>query len=545
MSNADAMPACDSVSDEEFTSLDALVSTHGHAHAAGDSLRVRQIESVFAHCFWKQDSAQQSAAIAALEADKLGCFYRLHRDVAQKLGFDTEAHESAMNWMVWASDRNDMPEYWHARARLAEDEAQRFVDFISISSHESADDSDIPLINRLTKDLVASRSVILTNGDVSDNRHALIDALLRVEKAIMAVRRPDKAAKLQEIIRTLAEREHRDWLTLAATMMEARALHFRGEVVGAARLCGTMLKSSNSTSVVSSITLRAQLAEYSVETNHLDTAIRMLQNNVAVTDAQQLDLEHLLAARELATAMALSQQTEELVSVAETALADCSDFPDCDAIMDLRLLLADEYLATGRPSLALDLSQAVANWSSTTHNFERTANACNTAALSAIDVGDMDHAAVLFTDLARIRSSYAAAVTPAETLMNAATELTNNGANLETVDALLAKSSDYISQLWEKAMWNESAALIEWSRWDDTKTRNYAETASQLFAEANMPADAARALTIAASAAVSANDRLAADVYARRVETLVPERHPIRESLRRILNGADASNTME
>lgn len=545
MSNADAVPTGGADNEAELNTLGSLVAAHRNARLANDDLRVRQIESAFAHRFWNQDSALKTQAIENLEEEYLGSYYRLHRDVSKKLGFDTESHESAMNWMVWASDRNDMPEYWHARARLAEDEAQRFVDFISISSHESADDSDIPLISRLAKELVSSRSTILSIGEENPDRHALIDALLRVEESIMAVRRPDKAAKLQEIIRALAEREDQDWLTLASTLMEARALHFRGEVVSAARLCATMLRSVDSSSVVSSIALREQLAEYSVETDHVDTALRMLQSNVAVADANSLDLEHLLAARELCTAMNIAQQTEELTAIAESALTDCADFPDCGVIMDLRLLLAEDSLASGNPDRALDLAQQVANWSSTTHEYGRTANACNIAALAATDRGDMEHAAVLYTDLARIRSSYEAAVTPAETLMNAATELTNSGAEAETVDALLAKSADYINQVWEKAMWNESAALIQWSRWNDKATRNYAETASQLFSEANMPADAARALTIAASAAISAGDRLAAEVYANRVEALVPERHPVRESLRSILNDAEPTTTIE
>lgn len=538
--------------DGQGPQLPQLVAAHAEATSADDSLTARRLESVFAHHFYDTElfgSPEQAGA-----EKSYGAFYRLVREVAEALGDNRSAHDAAMSWMVWASDHDDVAEYWRARARLAEDEAERYVSFIAYGPSSAAAESEIPLISRMRREIHSYRDLILASdvvetGRLSDpaeksqrrysKRAALIDALFRVEKALMRVRRADLAEDLQQLIRKLPNAEQSERILLAKTLMEAAFLHSEGNVVQAARLCASQLKAIGERSVIAGISLRSNLASYSVETGNSDTAFRMLSNNVVVADAHELDLDHVLAVRDMGEIDSIGSISgpshEELLAIAQRAHDAAHGFPKCDITMDIALLTATEHFAVGDFAAAQPLAESIAAWSENTPDYLRTDAACAIAATSSLELDNMQHSAVLFDALADLRSQYAASESPAETLMNAALELTNAGADGAIAAHLMERSRELVADTWESAKWHESMALLRWADWDDTGVYGFANNAASLFLEVHAPSDAARVLAVAVRAAAGAHDANAAENYVARIDELIAPTHPLHDEVHTLL----------
>nr|WP_120492219.1 hypothetical protein [Corynebacterium lactis] len=537
--------------------LPELVSAYAAATNADDSLLARQLETVFAHHFYNPQLFGDPAA--ACDERNVGSFFRLVRQVAEALGDERSAHDAAMNWMVWASDKEDVAEYWRARARLASDEAERYVNFIAYGPSSIAAESEIPLISRMKREIASYRDLIFSGdcrgqeqpGEAEERTHrrcakrsALIDALFRVERALMRVRRSDLAEELQQMIRKLPNEDNSEHIVLEKTLMEAAFLHREGKVVQAARMCASQLNTVGEQSVVSGILLRRNLAVYSIETGNADTAFRMLSNNIVVADAHQLDLDHVLAVRDMGgidfEGAQAAPSDEELLAIARRAHDVAWGFPECDVTMEVALLTATELFAIGDYEAAQPLSERVASWSENTSNYQRTDTACAIAAASALELADMQHSAVLYDALADLRSQYAASESPAETLMNAAMELSNAGAESAITATMMERSREFVADTWESAKWHEAMALLRWADWDDEGVYGYANSAAGLFLDVHAPSDAARVLSVAVRAAAGSHDVAAAESYAARIDELIAPSHPLHDEVHALLAEARA-----
>ena len=137
-----------------------LVAAYADATAADNSLATRQLESVFAHHFYNPQLFSDPEAHGVTE--HVGAFYRIVREVTESLGMMTAAHDAALNWMVWASDNDNVPEYWRARARLAADEARRYTTFIADGPTSAAAETEIPLIARMSREITSYRALVLS-----------------------------------------------------------------------------------------------------------------------------------------------------------------------------------------------------------------------------------------------------------------------------------------------------------------------------------------------------------------------------------------------
>lgn len=524
--------------------LPELVAAHAAAHAAEDALQARTLAAEFGRRFYGRVSLAEPAAFGP--ETQLGAAFRLVREVAEALGEERTAHEAAMNWMVWASDNNDVPEYWRARARLAADEATRYVRFLSDGPTNPAAETEIPLIARMAREIVGYRDLLLAEQATNkhaDKRAALIDAALRVEKALMSVHRPDLAEELQRLIRRLPEVRHSEALNLRLTLMEAALLHSKGQVVQAARLCAAQLSTVGDSAMVASLKLREKLAAYSVETGNHDTALRMLSNNFLVARRCELDLELLLVAGQLADIQweppAGNRNTEDIFTLARTAVDVAERYPDCATTMAVRLLAAQQYFDAGKFGHALDIAEPVAAWSNGTDNAQRTDMAFSLAADAAVQLGDVHHAARLYQALAEVRWNHPAAITAAETLMDVALNLSEAGAEPGLSEELVQAARAFITDCWQEAKWYETQALLRWAIWDNQGVVDFAERAAELFLNSHAPWDAAQVLAVAARAAVSAGDMERGRDYTDRVEKLVSAEHPLREELMQLLAEAD------
>lgn len=552
--------------------LSEVVAAYADATATYNSLAKRQLEAIFANHYYGKNQTPNLAETGG--EPHIGAFYRLVREVTEALGEATAAHEAAMNWMIWASDNENVPEYWLARARLAADEARRFTDFIADGPHSAAAETEIPLIARMSKEISAYRSLVLADDSEAplsedDNdtaganrrrtqvpsaseaqpeafsprqwrkRAAVTDALIRIAGALRKVNRADLARDLHDMIRKLPNADRHESIALAKILAEASLLHREGKVVDAARLCASKLNTIGNESVIAGIELRQNLARYSVETGNSDTAFRMLSNNVAVANHYRLDIDHVLAVREMADIDFDSVQNrpdaETMLALAQRAREVSRGFPQCAATMDNALLKATALYELGDFYNAGQEAESVAKWSELTSDSARTDFACAIAAESAVRAGDTPHAAVLFDALADIRADYSAPISPAETLMDAALELSNANAKHELSENLMTRSFEFVDGTWEAAKWHESQALLRWSVWDNQGVYKYAEEAAELFLQAHAPADAARALTIAVRASVSESDEQRARRFARRVGELVGPGDPIRDEVGKMM----------
>lgn len=550
--------------------LRELVEAYAEFTAADNSLAMRQLESVFAHHFY--DPANFSDPESVGISEHIGAFYRLVREVTEDLGDYTAAHDAAMNWMIWASDNDNVPEYWYARARLAMDETRRYTNFIADGPSSVAAETEIPLIARMSREIASYRALILADeveaptGGVNasgaysqdssqsetfsprqwQKRAALTDALIRIAGALRRVNRGDLAKELHEMIEQLPGADKFESIALAKTLTQASRYHREGKVVEAAKLCASQLNAIGNRSVISGIELRQSLARYSVETGNGDTAFRMLSNNVAVADQYALDLDHILAVREMADINFDSAQNkpgaEEILALALRAREVSQGFPQCEVTMEIALLNATAQYELGNFQAAGNEAETVAKWSEKTSDTARTDFACAIAAESALQQGDTAHAAVLFDALADIRASYSSPVSPAETLMDAALELSNANADKPVTDNLMARSKSFIDGSWELAKWHEAQALLCWAVWDNSGVYKYAEEAAQLFLEAHAPADAARALAVAVRAATSDNDAERARRFVTRVGELVGPGHPVRDEVHTLMREMAANN---
>ena len=552
--------------------LPELVAAYADAAAADNSLVTRQLESVFAHHFYDPKLFSDPEAHGVTK--HVGAFYRLAREVTESLGMMTAAHDAAMNWMVWASDNDNVPEYWRARARLAADEARRYTTFIADGPTSAAAESEIPLIARMSREITSYRALVLADdldaptgshsavtedgigprlqetsaSDEADEpfsprqwkkRAALTDALIRVASALRIVNREDLARELHEMIRQLPNEDKFESIALAKTLTEASLLHRAGKVVDAARLCSSQLNVIGEQSVIAGLELRQNLARYSIETGNSDTAFRMLSNNIAVANQHQLDTDHILAVREMADInfeVAHNKPgAEEMLKLTQRAQDVSADYPDCEVTMEIALLKATALYELGDFRNAGHEAETVAKWSEPTQDSARTDFSCAIAAESAIHEGNTEHAAVLFDALADIRAGYSSPISPAETLMDAALSLSNVGAESELTDHLMERSRGYVVGSWESAKWHEAQALLCWAVWDNDGVYKYADEAAELFLEAHAPADAARTLTIAVRAAVSDNNYDCARKFAIRIGDLVGPDHPVRDEVRDLM----------
>ncbi|WP_049193976.1 hypothetical protein [Corynebacterium sp. 401_CJEI] len=552
--------------------LPELVAAYADATAADNSLATRQLESVFAHHFYNPQLFSAPEAHGVTE--HVGAFYRIVREVTESLGMMTAAHDAALNWMVWASDNDNVPEYWRARARLAADEARRYTTFIADGPTSAAAETEIPLIARMSREITSYRALVLAdNLDAPTSSHsavttdadglrpqessaseeadepfsprqwkkraALTDALIRIASALRKVNREDLAQELHEMIRALPNEDKFESIALAKTLTEASLLHRAGKVVDAARLCASQLNAIGNRSVIAGLELRQNLARYSIETGNSDTAFRMLSNNVAVADQHRLDTDYILAVREMADinfeVAHNKPDAEEMLKLTQRAQDVSEDYPDCEVTMEIALLKATALYELGDFRHAGQEAESVAKWSEPTQDSARTDFSCAIAAESAVQEGNTEHAAVLFDALADIRAGYSSPISPAETLMNAALSLSNVGATSELTDHLMERSRGYVVGSWESAKWHEAQALLCWSVWDNDGVYKYSDEAAELFLEAHAPADAARTLTIAVRAAASDNNEERARRFAIRIGDLVGPDHPVRDEVRELM----------
>ncbi|MEJ5920640.1 hypothetical protein [Corynebacterium sp. H78] len=566
----------DAIKNNTVLPAEQLIRIHADAIDHVHPLAERRAESMFARHHWDTSESE-------LPVDLHGAFFRMKRTIARGLGLDELAHHTALQWAAWASDRREAAEIWQARARLAEDEATRYLTFLSDDFSASADESEVPLLARMVKELPELRDLI--TGDASaefkdfsfdgrqaseslqptiqhaqdlsgrerleavasdENRRigrALLDALLRVEACCIRVGRQDLAAPLQDVLRDLAQRPEEDDLRDAVALMDARQFHDDGDLMKAARTCAAGLKSPAGEPITASLAYRQNLAMYSMETEHFDTALRMLRANVQATEAQGLDLDHIVSTRLLGQVMIESGDTSNLLAVTSSALDATEGMPDSPIVMDVRLHHATELLGAGRTEEAQPLAEEIAAWSDNTSNHARTAHACRIAAIAAFKSGNYAHSAVLYDALAEVRSRFESRTSPAATLEQAATEMNDAATDPEIVENLMSRAAEYLDTPEETAHWYRQFAALKWANWDDVPARTNAEKAAEIFTSIDMPLEAADALTYALRSALSSNDDRASLEYLRRIHELAPGDTDIQATVAQIMADAETKKS--
>lgn len=543
---------------QDFDHLADLLACYAQAQVDFDKLTAHRLESQFAAKFWR-NSAPVLPSVAALADDEgfddvpptsasefedipehlFGTLCAIQRNVARDLGKDRLSHESAMSWMVWASDENNVAEYWRARARLAEDEANRYLTFLASGTSSTAGESDIPLISRMRKELLDYREPLISRAAELDatgspeptaKDHAIIEALFIVERLLMSVRRADLADDLQNFIRDV-KHNCSGYAALMRTLMEARILHSHGEIVPAARLCAADLNSCTSSDHISILMLRQNLADYSIETSNFDTARRMLENNLLEAQKNGLILDYFLTLRNLGRCVDLMPQEDgvdaSLLRFSETAYTLGQTLPTSALTMDITMVYAQVLLASGNHPRAAHLATEVSDWAAEQNDYARADRALSLLGDCAVAAQDFTAAHEYYLALAKLRTSYPAADTATETLLIAATSLSNNGADPETVDAMMEDARGFSDDPWQEAKWFETKALLRWAEWDNDAAINFSTSAARRFQSAHAPLDAARALSVAVRAAVEKKDLLEAEALVGQMRLLVPENHPL------------------
>lgn len=267
-----------------------------------------------------------------LEEELHGAYHGLRRSVAEALGMEEAAHSAAMAWTGWAMTVGNAAHELRARARLAVDEANRWLRFVDDGSG-GADVSDVPLLAQMVRGLPGREGDASPATEPADP--ILVDAMLQTESAASMVRRPDIAEPLANWLRDQSEAPGAENLSDAVTLIDARRLHAMGDLPAAARLCASAAAEPSGEPVTAAIDFRRELALYSIEAGHDETAARMLGLVAEDAKAAGLTLDHLAAARLAAPVLDRLGRTRERRAMAKSALAGAKGFPTSPAMTEV------------------------------------------------------------------------------------------------------------------------------------------------------------------------------------------------------------------
>lgn len=294
----------------------------------GDPLAARLVAAEFA----ASGHAESPEPPADLDADLHGAHHSLRRSVAESLGMEKLAHSAAMAWTGWAMTRGNAAHELRARSRLAVDEANRWLRFVDDSS-SGADVTDIPLLAQMVRGLPGREGEPSPATEPADP--ILVDAMLQTESAATLVRRPDIAEPLANWLRDQSEAPGAENLSDAVTLIDARRLHAIGDLPAAARLCAAAADEPMGEPVTAAIDFRRELALYSIEAGHDETAARMLAGVAKQAADAGLALDQVAAARLSAPVLDRMGRTRERRAMAQAALAVAEGFPDSPALREV------------------------------------------------------------------------------------------------------------------------------------------------------------------------------------------------------------------
>ncbi|WP_295626114.1 hypothetical protein [uncultured Corynebacterium sp.] len=270
---------------------------------------------------------------ADLDVELHGAYHSLRRAAAEQLGMDDAAHAAAMAWTGWAMSRDNGTQELRARARLAVDEAHRWLNFVDDGSG-GADVTDIPLLARMVRSLPGREGEPSPATEPADP--LLVDAMLQMERAASLVRRPDVAEPLANWLRDQSEAPGAENLSDSVSLIDARRLHAMGDLQAAARLCATTAAEPLGEPVTAVIDFHRELALYSAEAGHHDTAARMLDIAIGAAADEGLTLDRIAAARVALPILDRLGRRSDLRDIARGALADAEGLPDSPALRQLR-----------------------------------------------------------------------------------------------------------------------------------------------------------------------------------------------------------------
>ncbi len=283
--------------------LPQLLAQHSGAVSRGDFLAARQAESRFVTNY-STTPIDVSELDDALQAE----YYRLRYNTSRDMGNLTAAHEAAMAWQALVeqvavegagqADTEEVPDdeknsqlgqLWQARARLALDEADRYVQFNS--DEFPPDDSDIPLISRFSRHIPELVDVVVAYPQ----DYSLIETLLIFERACTRVRRNDLSQTAADVTRelnaTTLQHAFDDWIVWC----DAQWLRSQGKLKEAARLAAGRLEQDRCSDAFRIYFLRF-LGEVSAAAGQNETAHRMFERSSAAAEEQDLVLDQAIAA---------------------------------------------------------------------------------------------------------------------------------------------------------------------------------------------------------------------------------------------------------
>ncbi len=264
-----------------------------------------------------------------LDEELHGAYHGLRRSVAEALGMDDAAHAAAMDWTGWAISVDNAAHELRARARLAVDEANRWLRFVDDGSG-GAEVTDVPLLAQVVRGLPGREGTPSPAKEPADP--ILVDAMLQAEAAATLVRRPDIADPLANWLRDQSEAPGAENLADAVTLIDACHLHAVGDLPAAARLCASAAENPVGEPVTAAIDFRRELAIYSMEAGQDETAARMLELVAAEAKAAGLALDHLAAAHLAMPVLERLGRMRERRAMARDALAGAAGFPSSPAL---------------------------------------------------------------------------------------------------------------------------------------------------------------------------------------------------------------------
>lgn len=294
----------------------------------GDPLGLRRAASEFA----ASGHIGRATPPEDLPGELHGAYHGLRRAAAEKLGMDDAAHAAAMDWAAWAMNTGNRAHELRARARLAVDEARRWLRFVDDGA-AGAEVSDIPLITSVIRGLPGREGEPSPATEPADP--VLVDAVLQMELATSLVRRPELSEPLANWLRDQSEAPGAETLCDQVTLIDARRLHDMGDLAAAARMCAAAAAEPVGEPVTASIDFHRELALYSVEAGHDDTAIRMLDLAARRAREAGLALDHLDAVRLALPVLERLRRRSDRRAMARAALAGAGGFPESPALAEV------------------------------------------------------------------------------------------------------------------------------------------------------------------------------------------------------------------
>ncbi|MFD5867620.1 hypothetical protein ACFWGD_03260 [Corynebacterium sp. NPDC060344] len=291
----------------------------------GDPRAARLVAAEFA----ASGHAGRAVPPVDLDEELHGAYHGLRRAVAESLGMEEASHTAAMAWTGWAMTVENAAHELRARARLAVDEAHRWLRFVDDGS-SGADVSDIPLLAQMVRGLPGREGEPSPATQPADP--ILVDAMLQTEAAAAMVRRPDIAEPLANWLRDQSEAPGAENLSDAVTLIDARRLHAMGDLPAAARLCASAASDPVGEPVTAAIEFRRELALYSIEAGQDETAARMLAMVADDARAAGLGLDHVAAVRLAAPVLDRLGRARERRTMAKEALAAAAGYPASPAM---------------------------------------------------------------------------------------------------------------------------------------------------------------------------------------------------------------------